>query len=60
MIQFEPYEVCPIANTCEYRTEFLDSDRLLCNGCNPDRDIVFVCDFYKPREELVPDCLKAV
>jgi hypothetical protein len=53
MLILRPYEVCPIANSCEYRIGYYPDEGILCNGCNPDRTNVFVCDLYKEKVRLI-------
>ncbi len=60
MLKLEAFEVCPITSVCEYRVESFDS-RTLCGGCDPQREIVFICDCYMPKDNLmldVSECLK--
>lgn len=52
MLKLDAFEVCPIARTCEYRVDVCEGGRL-CGGCNPERDTVFVCDFYKPKDSFI-------
>jgi hypothetical protein len=47
MIKLKSHEVCALFNDCEYRVDFTDGfSKGLCKGGDPDRDNVFICDFY--------------
>lgn len=50
MIKLKTHEVCPQHDDCEHRIDLVcGSERVLCKGCDPERDNVFICDFYRTK-----------
>ena len=47
MIKLKPYEVCPLETVCDHRDDFRDLGVPKCEGANPDRGCVFVCEFLE-------------
>lgn len=45
-----PNEVCPLMNTCKYANN--DTTKTICQGINPLRNSIFICDFLNNNGEI--------
>ena len=46
MIKLEAHEMCPHGDSCGHKDDFVELGFMGCQGTNPDRDRVFVCEFF--------------
>jgi len=52
MIKLAPYEVCPFGSVCGHADEgIIGNERIKCNGLNPNRNTVFVCELWAENYE---------
>jgi len=51
MIKLEPHQVCPYGSVCKYKVEFTDVKIHYCEGLNPDRNCVFICELWAENYE---------
>jgi len=52
MIKLLPYEACPFGSMCGYAIEIMvDGEIMKCNGLNPNRDTVFICELWAENYE---------
>jgi hypothetical protein len=52
MIILYPYEVCPFGSICSHAAESTIGNEIIkCNGLNPNRSIVFICELWAENYE---------
>jgi len=52
VIRLDPYKICPFGSVCGYADEgVIGGEYIKCNGLNPNRNTVFVCELWAENYE---------